>query len=167
MDLYQSVKNEQVLRRVKEERNILRTLKQRRASWIGHSLRRNCLTKHVTEGNIDGKRTRVWRSKQLLDDPKEKITYWYLKEEALDRTVCRTRFGGSYGSIARQTMQWITIETEVKVKVRLFVAQFIISPIRCFICVHPVFRWKPTSLSPHHDSPCGVPVTATRTLSMY
>jgi len=32
------------------------------------------------------------RSKQLLYDVKEKRGYWKLKEEALDRTLCRTRF---------------------------------------------------------------------------
>jgi hypothetical protein len=40
----------EVLHRVKEERNTLRTIKKRKANWIGHMLRRNCLLKHVTEG---------------------------------------------------------------------------------------------------------------------
>jgi hypothetical protein len=43
------VRNEEVLRRVKEERNILHTVKRRKANWIGHILRRNCLLKHVIE----------------------------------------------------------------------------------------------------------------------
>ena len=30
------VRNEDVLRRVKEERNILHTMKRRKANWIGH-----------------------------------------------------------------------------------------------------------------------------------
>jgi hypothetical protein len=37
------VNNEAVLRRVKEERNILHTIRRRNANWIGHILRRNCL----------------------------------------------------------------------------------------------------------------------------
>jgi hypothetical protein len=39
------------------------------------------------EGRIEmtGKRER--RRKQLLDDLKEKISYWQLKEEALNRTL--------------------------------------------------------------------------------
>jgi hypothetical protein len=41
------VKNEEALRRVKEERNIVLTIKRRTAKWIGHILRRNCLLKHV------------------------------------------------------------------------------------------------------------------------
>jgi hypothetical protein len=39
------VRNEEVLHRVKEERNILLTIKRRKANWIGHILRRNCLLK--------------------------------------------------------------------------------------------------------------------------
>jgi hypothetical protein len=44
------VRNEEVLHRVKEERNILHTVKGRKANWIGHILRRNCLLKQVIEG---------------------------------------------------------------------------------------------------------------------
>jgi len=47
------VKNEKVLHRVKEERNTLRTIKKRKANWIGHMLRRNCLLKHVIEGKTE------------------------------------------------------------------------------------------------------------------
>ena len=43
------------------------------------------------------------RSKQLMDDLKEKKWYWKLKEEALDRTFWRTRFERGYGSVTRQT----------------------------------------------------------------
>jgi hypothetical protein len=50
------VRNEEVLHRVKEERNILPTVKRRKANWIGHILRRNCLLKHVIEGKIEGRR---------------------------------------------------------------------------------------------------------------
>jgi hypothetical protein len=70
------VRNEEVLHRVKEERNILHTVKRTKANWIRHILRRNCLLKHVTEGKIEvrvevtGRRGR--RRKQLLDDLKEK-----------------------------------------------------------------------------------------------
>jgi hypothetical protein len=37
------VKNEEVLHRVKEERNILHTVKRRKANWIGHILLRNVI----------------------------------------------------------------------------------------------------------------------------
>ena len=49
--------NEEILHRVKEERNILQTIKRRKANWIGHILRRNCLVQHVIEGKIWGKDT--------------------------------------------------------------------------------------------------------------
>jgi len=40
------------INRVKEERNVLRSIKRRKAKWIGHSLLRNCLLKHGFEGHI-------------------------------------------------------------------------------------------------------------------
>jgi hypothetical protein len=48
------VKNEEVLHRAKEERNIPHTIKRRKANWIGHILRRNFLIKHVIEGKKKG-----------------------------------------------------------------------------------------------------------------
>ena len=41
-----------VLLRVKEQRNILHEIRARKANWIGHILRRNCLLQRVTEGKI-------------------------------------------------------------------------------------------------------------------
>jgi hypothetical protein len=49
------VRNVEVLQRVKEERNSLHTVKRRKANWIGHILRRNCLLKHGIKGKIGGK----------------------------------------------------------------------------------------------------------------
>jgi hypothetical protein len=73
------VRNEEVLHRVKEERNILHTIKRRKANWIGHFLRRNCLPKHMIEGKVEGRigmmGRRGRRRKQLLDDLKEKKRY--------------------------------------------------------------------------------------------
>ena len=46
------VRNEEVLLRVKEQRNILHEIRKRKANWIGHILRRNCLLQLVTEGKI-------------------------------------------------------------------------------------------------------------------
>jgi hypothetical protein len=48
------VRNEEVLHGVKEERNILHTIKRRKANWIGHILCRKCLLSHVIEGKIEG-----------------------------------------------------------------------------------------------------------------
>jgi hypothetical protein len=49
------VGNEEVLQRVKEQRDILHTANRRKGNWIGHILRRNRLLKHVIEGKIEGR----------------------------------------------------------------------------------------------------------------
>jgi intein/homing endonuclease len=46
------VRNEVVLHRIKEGRNILHEIKRRKADWIARILCRNCLLKHVIEGKI-------------------------------------------------------------------------------------------------------------------
>jgi hypothetical protein len=48
---------------------------------------------------VTGRRGRI--RKQLLDELKEKKGFCKLKEEALDCTHWRTRFGGGYGSDVR------------------------------------------------------------------
>jgi len=48
------VKNEEVLIRVNEQRNILHEISKRKANWIGHILRRNCLLQGVIERKIKG-----------------------------------------------------------------------------------------------------------------
>ena len=44
------VRNEVVLLGGKEERKILHKMKRKKANWIGHVVRRNCLLKHVIQG---------------------------------------------------------------------------------------------------------------------
>jgi hypothetical protein len=48
------VKNEEVLFRVKEQRNILHEVSKGKAKWISHILRINCLLRQVIEGKIKG-----------------------------------------------------------------------------------------------------------------
>ena len=48
------VRNEEVLIRVKEQRNILHEIRKRKANWIGHISRGNCLLQRVIEGTIKG-----------------------------------------------------------------------------------------------------------------
>jgi len=50
------------------------------------------------------------RRKQLLYDLKETRGYFELKEEILDRTVWRTRFGRFYGPVLRQIAKWMDEE---------------------------------------------------------
>ena len=46
------LRNEEVLLRVNEQGNILHKIRKRKANWIGHILRRNCLLQWVIEGKI-------------------------------------------------------------------------------------------------------------------
>jgi hypothetical protein len=82
------VRNDEVLQRVKEERNILHTAKRRKANWLGHILRRNCRLKHVTvekiEGRIQVTGRRGRRCKRSLDGFKEKTGYCKRKEETME-----------------------------------------------------------------------------------
>jgi hypothetical protein len=92
---------------VKEQRNILHERRKRKANWIGHILRRNCLLQRVIEGKIQGEievtGRRGRRCRKLLDDLKERRGYSHLKEEALDRSMWRARFGRGFGPVVRQT----------------------------------------------------------------
>jgi len=69
-------------------------------------LRRNCLLQRVIEGKIKGGTEvtgrRGRRCRKLLDDLKEGTGYSHLKEEALDRTMWRARFGRGFGPVLRQ-----------------------------------------------------------------
>jgi hypothetical protein len=100
------VRNEEVLLRVNKQRNILHK-SNRKANWIGHILRRNCLLRQVIEGKIklgiEVTERRGRRRSKLLDDLKERRGYSHLKEEALDRTMWRARFGRGFGPVVRQT----------------------------------------------------------------
>ena len=106
-NVWGTLRNEEVLLRVNEQRNILRETRKRKANWIGHILRRNCLLKQVIEGKITGEmdvtRRRGRRRKKLLDDHKDRRGYSHLKEEALDRPMWRNRFGRGFGPVVRQT----------------------------------------------------------------
>ena len=101
------MRNEEVLFTVKEQRNILREISKRKANWIGHILRRNCLLQRVIEGKIKGRievtGRRGRRRRKLLDDLKERRGYSHLKEEALDCTMWRVGFGRGFGPVVRQT----------------------------------------------------------------
>ena len=103
------VRNDEVLLRVNDQRNIQQEIRKRKANWIDHILRRNCLLKQVIEGKIKGEmevaRRRGRRRKELLGDLKDRRGYSHLKEEALDRTVWRNRFGGGFGPVVRQNTE--------------------------------------------------------------
>jgi hypothetical protein len=50
------VRNEEVLRTVKEERKILHTIQRSKANWIGYILSRNCFLEHFIEGKWKGQK---------------------------------------------------------------------------------------------------------------
>jgi hypothetical protein len=64
------VRNE-VLQRVTEERNVLQTIKRRKANW-------NCLLKHIIEGKVGG------RIEVTGDEEKDVSSYWMTVRERED-----------------------------------------------------------------------------------
>ena len=111
------VRNE-VLLRVKEQRNILNEISKRKANWIGQFLGRNCLLQGVIEGKIKGRievtGARGRRHRKLLDELKERRGYCHLKEEALDRTMCKAGFGRGFGPVVRQTAKLIVLPSSLR-----------------------------------------------------
>jgi hypothetical protein len=107
------LRNEEVLLRVKEQRNILHEIRKRKANYIGHILRRNCLLQQDIEGKIKGgievtvRRGR--RRRKLLDDLKERRGYSHLKEEALDHSMWRARFGRGFGPVVRLLNECLSV----------------------------------------------------------
>ena len=97
------VRNEEVLLRVNEQRNVIQEIIKRKANWIGHILRRNSLLKQVIEGKIKGQievtRRQGRRRKKLLDDLKDRKGYCELKEEAIDHTMWGNRFARGFGPV--------------------------------------------------------------------
>jgi hypothetical protein len=86
------VRNEDVLLRVKEQRNILHEISKRKANWIGHILRRNCLPQRVIKGYIKGEvevtGRRGRRRKKLLDEISTPYSGSYLERLKEVTKVC-------------------------------------------------------------------------------
>jgi hypothetical protein len=100
------VRNEEVILRFNEQRNILHEISNRKSNRIGHILCRNILLQRVIEGKIKGEmevtRRRGRRLKKVLDDIKERRRYSHMMIENLDRTVWRNRFRGGFVPVVRQ-----------------------------------------------------------------
>jgi len=115
------VRNEEVLLRVNEQRNIVHAISKRKANWIGHILRRNCLLKQVIEGKIKGEievtRRRGRKRKNLLDELKDRRGYCLLKEEDLDCTMWRNRFGGGFKPVVRQNTECMITKNQSELPV--------------------------------------------------
>ena len=63
----------------------------------------NGLLKESYKGGIEVTGRQERRRRKLLDDLKKRRGYSHLKEEALDRTMWRARFGRGFGPVVRQT----------------------------------------------------------------
>ena len=50
------IRNDEVFQRAKEERLLVKILKNRRHSWIGHTIRHNEFVVNILEGAISGKK---------------------------------------------------------------------------------------------------------------
>ena len=85
------VRNEEVLRRVGEERSLRNTIWKRKARWIGHVMRqKEGMLRTVIEGRAEGKRSRGRLRMSMLDDIKQGRDYHVIKNEAFDRKRWRT-----------------------------------------------------------------------------
>ena len=67
--------------RVEEQRNILHEISKRKANWIGHILRRNCLLQRVIEGKIIG-------GIEVTEDEEEDVgSYWMTLTKGEDTLI--------------------------------------------------------------------------------
>ena len=70
------VTNDEVLRRVDEEKSIISTIKKRQRAWLGHTLHNSDLLPLVIEGRVEGRR--------LLDRIKNGSSYQPVKRRAME-----------------------------------------------------------------------------------
>ena len=67
-----------------------------------------------------------------MDDFKDRRGYSHLKEEALDRTIWRNRFGGGFGPVVRQNIEWMSKSSESYF--RIGVKMCVTLHIKCRYC---------------------------------
>ena len=79
------VTNELVLDRIGEKRTHLNNIICRKANWISHILRRNCLLHGAIEGQMMEVKGVGRRRTQPLDYLRNRRIYWEIKEEPEDR----------------------------------------------------------------------------------
>ena len=84
--------NEQVVDCIGEKRILLNNILRRKANWIGHILRRNCLFHDAIEGQKTEVKGVGRRRTQPLDDLRNRRKIWELKEEAEDRKRWTRKF---------------------------------------------------------------------------
>ena len=80
----EKISNEEVLKRIGEERQLMSLIRTRKRKWIGHSIRGEGLLKEVIKERMEGKRTRGRTQKGMLDKLKVS-SYGDMKRRAEDR----------------------------------------------------------------------------------
>ena len=75
------------------------------------------------------------KRRKLLDGLKERRGYCHLKEEALDRTVWRARFGRGFGPVVRQTAKRMNIYIYIYIYIYVCVCVCV-----CVCFVHVLVR---------------------------
>jgi len=87
------VANEDVLKRVDEDRSILNGIWQRQHRWIGHVLRLDSFLQEIFKGRMMGKKTRARRRIQMLHDLMVNSNYATLKQTDAERVPWRHNRG--------------------------------------------------------------------------
>ena len=81
------ISNEEVLRRVGEERILMEIIQRRQRTWIGHTLRHGDLLVVMIEGRIEGKRSPGRKRISMLDQIKDGAPYLHVKKRAMDKML--------------------------------------------------------------------------------
>ena len=78
------ISNEEVLRRVGEGRQLIKTITTRKKNWIGHVMRGNRGIQETIEGHINGNRRKGRPRTGILNEIQED-TYMKMKRRTEDR----------------------------------------------------------------------------------
>ena len=93
------VTNDDVLKKLKTERNLLKTIKQRKLRYFGHVKRQNGILKQTLEGRIEGTRPRGRPRTTWVDNIQE----WTGRSKSECTQACKDR--NQWSVIARQPLQ--------------------------------------------------------------
>ena len=79
------IANEEIIKRLGENRTIINSIYSRRKNWVGHVIRGDMLLRAVLEGRMMSKRGRGRPYTGLLDELIGKYTYENMERRAADR----------------------------------------------------------------------------------
>ena len=95
------VTNEGVLRKVNEQRKLMKTIWRRKARWVRHVLRGEGLLHETIKGRFEGRRPRGRKRAMMLVDVRQGRSYEQMKRIAQRRNDRRRLIGA--GPVGRQT----------------------------------------------------------------